>query len=69
MQLIGSEHLRRNWGKVLDDLSRNREPVIIIKHSAPIAVLIGYEEWNSIARRLSRATQEIIPPEVTQKVV
>lgn len=73
MQLIGSQELRRHWGKVLDDLSTHRDPIIVIRHSSPVAVLVGYDEWNSIARRLTRASQRMegsLPAgsEVTQKI-
>ncbi len=46
MKTVSALELRQTFGKVLGQMKRSCEPLIIEKNSEPVAVLIPYEEFK-----------------------
>ncbi|TAJ91557.1 MAG: type II toxin-antitoxin system Phd/YefM family antitoxin [Gammaproteobacteria bacterium] len=45
--------LKRQATELLDELSRNREPILITQHGLPSAYLVDVESFDLLQRRMS----------------
>jgi len=47
-RFIGVTELRNNVRRVFDRLSKDREPIVIIRESKPEAVIMPYKDFESL---------------------
>ena len=45
--------IKRNASRVIAEMRRSKEPVMITEHGRPAALLVDPEEWRNTQRRLS----------------
>lgn len=45
---------RRNFGKLLSEVSRNHQPVIVESHGEPVAAVVPLQVLNSYERSIER---------------
>lgn len=45
--------LKRQATEILDELERNREPILITQHGRPSAYLVNVESFEALQRRLA----------------
>lgn len=55
-RFIGITDLRNNVRRVFDRLSKDQEPVVVIRESKPAAVILPYEQFESLMKE-----QEVTP--------
>lgn len=46
------QEIQRNYRKLLDRVKISRNPLFILRNSLPEAVVVDYESWNEIVRKL-----------------
>lgn len=51
-QFVGSNELRKNLARLLDNLSRESEELVITKRGKPVAVLMNVEKYLEIQEAL-----------------
>ena len=64
MQSISSTDLRKNLSKTLDEVERNREPVIVTRAGAAPSVILPLSEYN----RLGLAENFMLREDVDRKI-
>ena len=48
-----------NWAKEIELLPKHRRPLVIIKHSQPVAVLLDYGVYCEIEEKLDRLAEKV----------
>ncbi|MDI6892333.1 MAG: type II toxin-antitoxin system Phd/YefM family antitoxin [Actinomycetota bacterium] len=57
-KIIGVTEARSKLRKILDDISKEREPYVLTRGSKPEAVIIPYEEYLAIEERAKKLWNE-----------
>jgi prevent-host-death family protein len=57
MALIGSRTLQRNTKTILDDLERDGEPAVIVRHGRPVAALVPIDQEQAEALVLATSPE------------
>jgi prevent-host-death family protein len=66
MALIGSRTLQRNTKEILDDIERDGEPVVILRHGQPVAALIPVDQEHAEALVLATSPEFSERPRVRE---
>jgi prevent-host-death family protein len=65
MKVLNALSLRRKFGGVIDEVCRDKEPVVITRANKPLVVMVSYEEYEKLRResegkkKLRRVFREI----------
>ena len=59
--------LRRDGDKILEDVGRDRKPVLVTRYGSPMVYLIDTETYESRQRRISELETEIAGYRASQK--
>jgi prevent-host-death family protein len=51
MKTLNALSLRRKFGGVLDEICREKEPVVITRANKPLVVMVSYEEYEKLTQR------------------
>ena len=51
MKTLNALSLRRKFGSVLDEVCRDKEPVVITRANKPLVVIVSYEEYERLTRK------------------
>ncbi|OGJ37650.1 MAG: hypothetical protein A3A82_01930 [Candidatus Pacebacteria bacterium RIFCSPLOWO2_01_FULL_47_12] len=60
-QTVNATDIRFNLGRILEDLDRQGNPVLIISRSKPKAWLYPYESINTSGDLFSKWREEVLP--------
>ena len=65
MKTLTALSLRRKFGGVIDEVCRDKEPVVITRANNPLVVMVSYEEYGKLTqkdegkKKLKRVFREI----------
>ncbi len=65
MKTLTALSLRRKFGGVIDEVCRDKEPVVINRANKPLVVMVSYEEYGKLTqkdegkKKLKRVFREI----------
>jgi prevent-host-death family protein len=51
MKTLNALTLRRKFGGVIDEVCRDKEPVVITRANKPLVVMVSYEEYEKLRRK------------------
>mgnify|MGYP001153170421 CR=1 FL=1 len=65
MRILNALSVRRKFGGVIDQVFRDKEPVVITRANKPLVVMLPYEEYSKLSegkereKKLRRVFQQI----------
>lgn len=51
--IISATDVRKSWKNIVDQVVTEKIPVYVFAYNSPTVVIIGYEEYNDMKKKLS----------------